>query len=79
MRKLQGFAISSAGFVENCGAWFIFYETYLGFVRNLKRFRSEGSFAVSSWRTILGFVEFFYCIFRHFNSFRSFLTSTEPF
>ena len=49
------------------------------FLRNWKRFRSEGSFAVSRWSTILGFVEFFIAFFRHFNSFGSFLTSTEPF
>ena len=32
--------------LQNPGVWFILYESYLGFVRNLKRFRSEGSFAV---------------------------------
>ena len=49
------------------------------FVRNLKKFRGEGSFALSRGRTFLGFVKFFYDFFRQFNSFGSFLTSTEPF
>ena len=61
--KLRGFVVSSAGLVQNPEAWFVLYETFSGFVRNWKRFRSEGSFAVSRWRTILGFVEFFIAFF----------------
>lgn len=54
-------------------------KTILGSVRNLKRSRGEGSFAVSRERILLGFLEFFSSFFRHFNAFGSFFTSTEPF
>ena len=48
-------------------------------VRNLNRFRSEGSAPVSRGKTFWGFIDFFYCFFRHFNSSGSFLISAEPF
>ena len=46
--RLQGFAVSSADFVQNLGIWFVLYENYPSFVRNLKRFRGEGSSAAFS-------------------------------
>ena len=48
------------------------YGTFPGFVGNLARFRDEGFDAVSMGRTFLGFVDFSYCFFRHFNSFGNF-------
>ena len=45
--KPRSFVRNLQSLLRNPGVWFIFYETYLGLVRNLKNFRSEGSFAVS--------------------------------
>ena len=54
-------------------------EISLTSVQNLKRFRRESFSTVSGRRIFLDFAGFFYCFFRHLNSFRSFLTSIEPF
>ena len=35
-----------------------FYETFLDFVRNLKRLRSEGCSRISRERSLLGFIDF---------------------
>jgi hypothetical protein len=56
------------------------------FLQNLKRFCTKLKkvlwrrfFRSIQGKNLLGFVEFFYGFFWHFNSFRSFLTSTKPF
>ena len=57
----------------------LFDETILGFVGNLKGFRSEGSTRVPRGRTFLDFVDLFNRFFRLGNSFASFWTSTKRF
>ena len=63
MRKQQSLLQNSQGLILS-------YETFLDFIRKLKRFRSEGSFRESRKTTFLGFVDLLYHFFRQFNSFR---------
>ena len=75
----RGSVMNPVGFVQICDVQFFSYETFLRFVRNLKRFRSEGFDTVLTEEPFYVSSIFFYCLFRHFNQFESFLTSTEPF
>ena len=66
-------------FRTNLRGLVFFYETFLDFIQNIKRFRSEGSSCVSRGRTFLSFVDFFNHFFQQFNWFGRFLTSVERF
>ena len=46
--KPRNFVVSSARFVQNPEAWFLFYWTFFGFAQNFKKFRLEGSFDISN-------------------------------
>ena len=77
--KLVSFYDEPCRFLTNLRGLVFSYKTFLDFIWNLERFRSEGFPTVPRGRTFLGFVDFLYCFFRHCNSSGSYLTSSEPF